>query len=205
MADSAHDRSSIRHAVHPGRHGVTKNKLGQERRKRYGLEIVVAGVGNGKYKPDSDITRTEYAAIVVRALGLAPGTGTSTFHDVDSGAWYRAYIATASSCGIIQGYGATTFGPNDKITREQAMTMIARAMAITRLAPELTDAQIASHLDKFADASAISDYAKASVAACTETGVVLGRPDQTIAHKDFITRAEVAVIVERMLQKSNLI
>lgn len=58
---------------------------------------------------------------------------------------------------------------------------------------------------KYTDASGISDYAKTSVAACIDTGVVLGRPNNTVAAKDFITRAEVAVIVERMLQKSDLI
>ena len=86
-----------------------------------------------------------------------------------------------------------------------AMLMTARAMKLTRLAPTLTGVQVASLLSEYTDASGISDYAKASVAACIDTGVVLGRPNNTVASNQFITRAEVAVIIERMLQKSNLI
>lgn len=103
---------------------------------------VVNGVGNGNYEPDRDITRAEFAAIVVRALGLDTGMGSSNFTDVESGAWYYGYIQTAVGYGIVNGYGDGTFGPQDTITREQTMTMIARAMKLTKLAPALSDAQV---------------------------------------------------------------
>ena len=170
-----------------------------------GSRMIVSGVGSNNYKPNRHITRAEFAAIVVRALGLDTGMGTSSFTDVNSSAWYCGYIQTAAGYGIIAGYGDGRFGPSDTITREQAMTIIARAMKITKLAPSLTASQIAAVLSKYKDASEISDYAKQSVAACIETGVVQGRPNNMVASKDFITRAEVAAIVQRMLQKSGLI
>ena len=73
---------------------------------------------------------------MVRGLGLKPGTGKNAFTDIKSTAWYCEYIKTAYEYGIISGYGNGKFGPMDKITREQAMTMIARTMKITGLKVE---------------------------------------------------------------------
>lgn len=190
---------------HPVEFSDTTTSWAKDSINNMGSRMIVTGVGNGKYEPSRDITRAEFAAIIVRSLGLDAGMGDSKFTDVSSSAWYYGYIQTSVGYGIITGYGDGTFGPNDTITREQAMTMIARAMKITKLAPALTEAQISSLLSKYTDASGVSEYAKGNIAACIDTGVILGRPNNTVASKDFITRAEVAVIIERMLQKSNLI
>jgi hypothetical protein len=131
--------------------------------------------------------------------------GSSSFTDVASSAWYYGYIQTATGYGIIKGYDNGTFGPNDTITREQAMTMIARAMTITKLNSSLSASDASALLAKYKDLASASGYASESVAACLETGVVTGKTQSTVCPKDYITRAEVAVIVERLLQKSNLI
>jgi hypothetical protein len=170
-----------------------------------GSRMVVTGIGNNTYEHGRDITRAEFAAIVVRALGLAPGTGESSFKDVSTSAWYSGYVKTAASYGIVTGYNATTFGPLDKITREQAMTMIARAMKYTGLKPTLNDNDINTLLKGFTDSARASAYAKSGIAECLKTGVILGRNGNMLAPADNITRAEVAVVVERLLQKSNLI
>lgn len=46
--------------------------------------MVISGVGNNMFEPDRDITRAEFAAIVIRSLGLTPGTGNNVFNDVKS-------------------------------------------------------------------------------------------------------------------------
>lgn len=170
-----------------------------------GSRLIVNGVGNGNYDPDSDITRAEFATIIIRALGLKAGIGENKFCDVRSTDWYCGYIEAAASYGIILGYSDGTFGPSDKITREQAMIMIERAMRLTGLNLTLTDSEIASLLYSYTDASDASSYAKISIAACLKAGVILGKGSDSIAPKDHITRAEVAVIVQRLLKKSNLI
>jgi uncharacterized repeat protein (TIGR02543 family) len=170
-----------------------------------GSRLVVTGVGNNSFDPNKDITRAEFATIIIRSLGLTPETGESSFSDVASAAWYSGYIKTASSYGIIMGYGDGTFGPNDRITREQAMTMISRAMGITNLHSSLTENEITNILKAYTDLSNASEYAKENIAACIDTGIVSGRSQNTIAPKDNITRAEVAVIIQRLLQKSGLI
>jgi hypothetical protein len=101
--------------------------------------------------------------------------------------------------------GNDTFGPMDQITREQAMAMVERAMKITGLKEELTDDEVNDILKAFKDSKQSSEWAEESAAACIESGIIEGKNGKTLAPKDHITRAEVAVIVQRLLQKSKLI
>ncbi|MPM07059.1 hypothetical protein SDC9_53363 [bioreactor metagenome] len=170
-----------------------------------GSRMVVTGIGNSTYEPDRIITRAEFAAIVVRALGLRQGTNESSFGDVTLTNWFNGYVDTAASYSLIAGYNSTTFAPNDTITREQAMTILARAMKLTGLSVTLTDSEVLALLSNYTDAGLVSDYAKAGAAACIKNGVVSGTTASTLSPKDSVTRAEVAVMVQRLLEKSRLI
>ncbi|WP_169515445.1 S-layer homology domain-containing protein, partial [Anaerovorax odorimutans] len=170
-----------------------------------GSRMIVTGVGDGTYHANSNITRAEFATIMVRALGLQEGIGDNKFNDVKEKNWYCEYVETASSYGIITGYGNGNFAPNDKITREQAMVMIARAMKLTELNVDLSDAEISTLLGGYTDSANASKYAKQSIAACLKYGLISGSEKKSLTLKNSITRGEVAVIVQRLLQKSNLI
>ena len=170
-----------------------------------GSRLIVSGTGNDNYEPDREITRAEFATIVVRALGLRAGSGTSQFPDVTNNSWYAGFIQTAVEYGLINGYETGNFGPNDAITREQAMTIIARAMNQTKLNTSFSSDQIALTLEAFTDGSTTAEYAKAAITACIQNGIISGRTATTIEPKAMISRAEVAVIVRRLLVNSNLI
>ena len=170
-----------------------------------GSRMVVSGTGGNRYEPDRNMTRAEFAAIIVKALGLEPEKGEIGFHDVFASDWYRGYIETAASYSIINGYKNGNFGPNDTVTREQAMTMLARAMKLTGLESGLTDHEISSLTAVYTDGASVSDYAKQGAVVCLNTGIVNGRGKSTIAPKDHVTRAEVAVMVEHLLKNSGLI
>ncbi|NLB81924.1 MAG: S-layer homology domain-containing protein [Clostridiaceae bacterium] len=78
------------------------------------------GYEDGTFKPEGDITRAEFAAIIVRMLGQeaqADGaTGTTDFADVPSTHWAAGYINIVSNLGIVNGYGDGNFGPEDNVT-----------------------------------------------------------------------------------------
>jgi hypothetical protein len=168
--------------------------------------LVVSGTGKDKFEPDRDITRAEFATIVVRALGLmSPGSGKDAFIDVVKKSWYYDAVSIAHEYGITSGYENGNFGPDDKINREQALTMIARAIKITGSKVELADGEADKLLTGFTDANRAAEYAKTSLASCVKAGIISGRSGKLIAPKDNITRAEVTVIVQRLLQNSNLI
>ncbi|MGG1515452.1 S-layer homology domain-containing protein [Paenibacillus oryzisoli] len=168
--------------------------------------LIIDGTGVGRFEPDRDMTRAEFAAMIVKGLGLLrPGTGKDLFMDVTKGSWYYDAVATAYEYGIIDGYGSGIFGPADRISREQAMTMAARAMKLTGLKVELQASEAEALLAGFEDADSSSDFARSSIATSIKSGIITGRDSHLLAPKSNITRAEVAVIIRRLLQKSGLI
>ncbi|WP_165867464.1 S-layer homology domain-containing protein [Paenibacillus pinisoli] len=170
-----------------------------------GSRMVASGTGNGKFSPNRDITRAEFVAIIVRGLGLKPSKEAAPFTDVHGTDWYNTAISTAVAYQLIDGFGDGTFRPNDKITREQAMVIVVKAMKITGLSAKLSVPSAESLLDPFADAAAVSDWARSSSADSIQAGIIMGRSAIQLAPKAYITRAEVATVIQRLLRKSDLI
>ncbi|MBB3150461.1 hypothetical protein FHS16_000493 [Paenibacillus endophyticus] len=169
-----------------------------------GSRMVISGTGDGRYSPDREITRAEFAAIVVRGLGLKPESDTVSFLDVQHEDWYSSAVATAYSYKLINGFEDGSFNPQDKITREQAMVIIAKAMELTGLKATLNNQDSAAVLLPYKDAVSASSWAKEAIADNIQAGIVSGRNASTLAPKAFMTRAEVAAIVEQLLKKSGL-
>lgn len=90
---------------------------------------IVSGMGDGRFHPDEIMTRAQFAAIVVRALGLTPETGTA-FRDVPSDRWYAPYVGTAARYGIIHGRGDGVFDPEGTITKQEAGILMEQAAAL---------------------------------------------------------------------------
>ncbi|GGH12871.1 putative Ig domain-containing protein [Paenibacillus segetis] len=170
-----------------------------------GSKMVVNGIENGMYHPDQDITRAEFAAIIVRGLGLSLSQGNSLFTDVGTTAWYRSTVQTAYEYGLINGFEDGTFRPNDKITREQAMLIVSKAMIITGLKESATNHSNVDVIRAFSDASTVSEWALDGVADSVSSGIISGRNHNLLVPKANITRAEVAMIIQRLLQTSDLI
>ncbi|MBB3068528.1 hypothetical protein FHS14_001504 [Paenibacillus baekrokdamisoli] len=170
-----------------------------------GSRMIISGIGSDNFNPDQDITRAEFAAIMVRGLGLKLEDGAAPFSDVKSSEWYSSAIQTAYSYNLISGFEDGTFRPMDKITREQAMTIIAKAMKITGLKAKLQSKPLDELLGAFTDAKNVSEWAKISIADCLQAGVVTGRNSTELAPQAYISRAEVATIIQRLLKKSELI
>ncbi|GAA0136198.1 hypothetical protein YSY43_30390 [Paenibacillus sp. YSY-4.3] len=170
-----------------------------------GSRMIVNGIGSDQFSPDRDITRAEFISIIVRGLGLKPESGESQFTDVKTSDWYSSAINTAAAYHLIEGFEDGTVRPNEKITREQAMVMIAKAMQITELKMKLSVQTSDVVLQSFTDASDASNWAKSGIADSVQAGIVSGRSSTELAPKAYITRAEVTAIIQRLLQKSGLI
>ncbi len=170
-----------------------------------GARMIFSGSKDGRFEPDRPMTRAEFAAVMVRALGLAPRPGKSSFGDVSPEDWYCGYIETAVGCGLLYGYGDGTIGADEARAREQEMTMIARAMKLSGLAVKLDGKGISQIMTLYKDGFSTSRYAGESVAACVYFGLAEGDGEGRLRPKDFITRAEVAALVRRLLLKADLI
>lgn len=89
---------------------------------------VVEGYKDGTYKPGNIVTRAEMATLIVKAMGLNDyAVGKSTYTDMN-GHWADAYVAYATSLGVLSGYADGTFRPNQTVTYDQAITMLVQAL-----------------------------------------------------------------------------
>ncbi|WP_162551314.1 S-layer homology domain-containing protein [Paenibacillus tepidiphilus] len=174
----------------------------------FGSRLIINGVGANNFAPDQNITRAEFASILVSALGLKPAATVSSFNDVSAADWFGGAVETASAYGLIQGYADRSFRPQELITREQAMSVAAKAMELTGLSGSFADHAADAVLGAYADASNVAPWAAAGVAEGLQAGLINGRGNgaqQLLAPKATMTRAEVATMLRRLLQKSDLI
>ncbi len=118
-------------------------------------KLVVDGVTNTTFVPERNITRAEFAALVVRALGLNILTPTSAFKDVNSSEWYAGVVTTATVAGIVDGYEDGTYRPNAQITREELAAMVVRALKYAGVNTDITSTQQSAALAAFKDSNKI--------------------------------------------------
>jgi beta-N-acetylglucosaminidase len=154
---------------------------------------IMKGDGKGTFSPDQRINRGEFAALIANALKLPYST--STFSDIHTaGSWFVPGIQKAAGAGIISGYGNGLFGPKDTITRDQAVTMIDKALKYKGI-------QASEAKAPFTDvANALNPDAIARVYGL---GIVSGTGGTTFTPKGSATRAEVAVMLTKMLKVIN--
>ncbi|WP_172254500.1 S-layer homology domain-containing protein [Saccharibacillus deserti] len=162
--------------------------------------LVVNGIGTDRYNPEGAVTRAEFAAILVRALGLPSGGQAGGFSDIAAADWYAGSAATANAYGLITGYPDGTFRPNDTITRQEAFAILDRAAQIV----PLQAGEGSSELGSYRDRAKVADWAKSSAQAVLAAGLAEGsggwlRPLETLS------RAESAAVAQRLLQQANLI
>ena len=151
---------------------------------------IVNRVSDTWFGPGQNITRGDYAMFLVRTLGLTEGAG-ENFIDVAPDAEYAKELAIGKAVGIINGVGENRFNPEAKITRQDMMTMTSRALSLAGTAD----------LSAFSDNGLIADYASSHVSAMVAEGLIKGNADGTINPLGNTTRAEAAVIMERILNK----
>jgi hypothetical protein len=131
--------------------------------------------------------------MLVRAFQFE-SSETTSFPDVPKNSYYAQSVATAKALGIVTGSNGK-FLPNNKLTRQEAMTMLYRALQVTGR----TMTSSPSTLSAFTDGDKVSYYARDAVSAMVQLGVVQGYPSGALGPRDTITRAAMAVILHRIL------
>ncbi len=160
-------------------------------------KLVIAGVTPNTFAPDADVTRAEFAALVVRSLGLSITAGVS-FDDVSADAWYSEEVATATAAGLIVGYEDGTFRPNAKISRAELASLVVRAMAYAGGDTSITAAEQSNALKGFTDSSEAA-WATKDLAVAIDAGIVYGVGNNKLAPSATATRAEAAAMLSRYL------
>ncbi len=166
----------------------------------------LAGVGNNEFAPENTVTRAEFVTIIARMAGLTanPG-GAACFYDVPVDAWYCGTLGAAVTAGLVYGVDENSFAPHEPVTREQIATMMVRLMA--KDGPDITisAADTARLLAGFSDGASVSSWACAPVALMAKEKVMTGRENGQFVPLGHTTRAEAAVALCRMAQKTLLL
>lgn len=156
---------------------------------------ILSGYGAGQFGPSNEITREEFAKVVVAAIfgnEAVANAPAGSFTDALSG-WYAPYVGYGERAGIINGIGEGMFGVGRSITRQDIMVMLYRAMLLKGYVANTTEAYIT-------DANDIADYALEAVNALKNAGIVSGYEDGSIKPTNNATRAEVAIMVDKFLK-----
>lgn len=156
---------------------------------------ITNGYSDGSFRPSRSISRGEFTLMVCRAFGFDTTAASTNFPDVPASSPYAGAVATARSMGIVEGNGGR-FQPNSPITRQSAMAIICRAM---KAAGEEVPSGGTSNLNAYSDQAQIASHARDAVAALVNLGVVQGNNSMQINPRRSITRAEMAVILHRVL------
>ena len=164
----------------------TDGHWAQQAIERWSAEGILEGY-QGAFRPDETLTRAELAAMLTRLMRYQT-LSDQTFADVEAGAWYARYVSLANAAGVLLGDG-TGMRPNDAITRQEAMCMLARALGVQ---------EDAGAIDRYDDQADVADWAAGLVGGLTAQGYVQGS-DGLLRPAAPITRAETVTILNNAI------
>jgi lactocepin len=156
---------------------------------------IIQGNADGVFAPNAKLTRSQFAALLARSLNLPKAPFQGVFKDVTADQSAALEVEAAFRAGIVNGKPDETFGLNDAISREQMVLMLIRAI-------EYKDKALLANVTPagdFTDSASISENAQDAVKIAVALNLIKGKPDQTFAPKENLTRAQAAVVVYRLL------
>ena len=154
------------------------------------MRHIVTGNG-GKFEPNHSITRAQFAAMIARALNLIPLE--ETYYPDVKGAWYEDAVQALYEAHITQSPG--NFNPGQAITRQQAAAIIYRALHYVDYEADDT------RTNKYQDQHKIDQQYTKAIQTLQAEGIMNGKPDGSFAPGSNLTRAQMAQIIHRMLNK----
>ncbi|WP_239630272.1 putative Ig domain-containing protein [Paenibacillus sp. H1-7] len=158
-------------------------------------KLIIQGRSKDSFEPNGSITRAEWAALLVRALGLSDAKDKAPFSDMN-GQWFAAAVNTAYKAKLIEGYDDGTFRPNQTVTREELAAMVMRAVSYVGAKPNDKQGQGVS----FTDGADISTWATEAVKQAVQAGIIEGDSQGQFRPAQSASRAEAATMLYRLLK-----
>jgi hypothetical protein len=163
--------------------------------KRLYDDGIINGKGEGKFEPESNITRAEFLKMIMRAMKIDITDDSSEelpFRDVKDD-WYKEYVRTAYELNIVNGISAEEFGVNENILRQDMAVIAYRAFKLKNVALKGDECALE-------DYEQTDDYAKEAVAALYTADIINGDDAKMFNPKQNLTRAEAAMVIYNILQ-----
>lgn len=158
----------------------------------------ISGYDDETFKPESHVTRAEFTTMLVKVLNLKPTNNTATlnFNDISTSFWAYKNIQAAYDYGLIKGFQHNDFKPYSKITKVEALAIMAKAIKTDKI---LTPQEVNKLLSRYYDANKIPDWAMALVAKDVEANIVVNYPfPNFLLPQKPITRAETVAMLYQL-------
>ncbi|WP_025845415.1 S8 family serine peptidase [Paenibacillus ehimensis] len=165
-------------------------------------KLLLNGTSASAFSPKEQVTRAQFSAMLVRALGLQAGAK-APFQDVSPSDWFADDIAAAYEAGLVNGVEEGRFDPHASISRQDLAVMLSRASSLIQITPKSNPSR-----KPYADASEFAEYAKNSIDAVTKSGLMSGDEIDGTPHfhpADPTTREAAATVLYNLLQNGSLI
>ena len=156
---------------------------------------MMSGTSETTFSPDLTTTRGMIVTILYRLENEPTVTGTTAFTDVAADQYYANAVAWAAQNGIVSGIDATTFAPNNAITREQMAAILYRYAQFKGY-----DVSAKADLSVYTDAAQVSTYATDAMAWANGAELITGTSATTLSPAGNATRAQVATILMRFCE-----
>ncbi|RUT47551.1 hypothetical protein EJP82_07580 [Paenibacillus anaericanus] len=159
--------------------------------------LIFEGKGEGIFDPNAGLTRAETAALLVRALDIPEAAQPAAISDI-AGQWYEKVVSSAEAAGLVTGYKNGSFRPNDFVTREELAVILARAIAYDSVSASNALENGSTLLN---DSSEVSKWAAEAVQQMLAYGIIKGDHAGNFKPHQTTTRAEMALMLSRLLIK----
>lgn len=156
---------------------------------------LIKGINHYQFAPGKQVTRAEFAAMLVRAMGLKE-EGNSHFTDVSSESWYAGAVSAAAKAGIVTGINSKEFAPDASIKRQEMAAMIVRAYQSMAF---LQGSQ--GEKTHFTDVKTSPIWVQEAVQSAYDLGLVKGLSSSSFKPLGLTTRAESAQVIYNLLSK----
>ncbi|BBI35922.1 LamG-like jellyroll fold domain-containing protein [Cohnella abietis] len=154
----------------------------------------VEGVSENKFEPNKAVSRAEFIAMLVKTFNI-PQQSTDSFGDVPADAWYSSYIGGAAALGLVKGRHGDQFEPNSTITREEM------AVLLVRVYENLSGVLATAASQRFADSNSFASWSQDAINFSAKLGLLEGSGNKMFYPQHNATRAEVAQVLLKMLNK----
>lgn len=152
---------------------------------------IVSGTGDGAYEPERRVTRAEFSTMLVKLMDAYDEGAAVAFEDVEKDSWYYPYVASAKSKGYINGRSDSIFAPDDSITRYEAVIMVYNVL-------KSNGYSFGGGNGSFNDIDGLSENIRTIISDVCGEGIVVGKAEGLFFPYDSTTRAEAAVIINRL-------
>ncbi len=156
------------------------------------INDVVVGYPDGLFRPNRDISRAEFATMLVKGFNMSPDCGGNMqFSDVPACNWANGAISKAAQENLLTGCEGK-FHPSAPVTRLDALSTIAKGMNCP-----MDECKANEILGKYSDGASIPEAAKIAVAKSLENGALKGSPTPNLINpNEDATRADVSSMLQ---------